>query len=139
MIKLPVTDSDGYPIQVRGATNYPGLYFVGLPWLSTAAPGPIYGVGEDAEYIAEKIAASRDSLDDARDSSAAQISPPEIEFTLQAASPVATGIGRLIAALLSSTFQFLIDGFAMCARLFPGAFPLDAYLVNPEASSSSSQ
>src|SRR5690349_9097421 len=33
LIKLPVTDEDGYPLQQRGVTAYPGLYFVGLSWL----------------------------------------------------------------------------------------------------------
>jgi putative flavoprotein involved in K+ transport len=55
-VKLPVVDGDGYPIQHRGVTNYPGLYFVGLPWLHDAKSGLIYGVGEDAAYIATKMA-----------------------------------------------------------------------------------
>ena len=29
-VKLPVFDDDGYPVQQRGVTNYPGLYFLGL-------------------------------------------------------------------------------------------------------------
>ena len=56
-IKLPILDGDGYPIQKRGVTNYPGLYFVGLPWLHNAKSGLIYGVGDDAAYIAKKITA----------------------------------------------------------------------------------
>jgi putative flavoprotein involved in K+ transport len=56
MVKLPVTDADGYPIQRRGVTKYPGLYFAGLPWLSKYKSGLIVGVGEDAEYIASHIA-----------------------------------------------------------------------------------
>jgi len=43
------------PVQERGVTNYPGLYFVGLPWLHNAKSGLIYGVGDDAAYIAHKI------------------------------------------------------------------------------------
>jgi len=54
-VHLPILDSDGFPVQKRGATNYPGLYFVGLPWIHNAKSGLIYGVGEDAEYIAELI------------------------------------------------------------------------------------
>jgi putative flavoprotein involved in K+ transport len=42
MVKLPVTDGDGFPIQTRGATAFPGLFFVGLPWLHTAKSGLIY-------------------------------------------------------------------------------------------------
>jgi putative flavoprotein involved in K+ transport len=57
MIKLPVVDSDGFPIQTRGVSAYPGLFFVGLPWLHTAKSGLIYGVAEDACYVAECIVA----------------------------------------------------------------------------------
>src|SRR5215471_3720754 len=55
IIKLPVTDSDGFPIQTRGVTAFPGLFFVGLPWLHTAKSGLIYGVGGDASFIADRI------------------------------------------------------------------------------------
>ena len=58
LVKLPVTDNDGYPIQQRGVTNYPGLYFVGMPWLSKYKSGLLVGVGEDAAYIASHIASS---------------------------------------------------------------------------------
>ncbi len=56
LVKLPVTDADGYPIQQRGVTNYPGLYFVGMPWLSKYKSGLLVGVAEDAAYIASHIA-----------------------------------------------------------------------------------
>ena len=55
LVKLPIFDDDGYPIQTRGATTYPGLFFVGLPWLHDAKSGLIYGVGDDAAYVARKI------------------------------------------------------------------------------------
>jgi putative flavoprotein involved in K+ transport len=61
MIKLPILDDDGYPIQTRGVTAYPGLFFVGLPWLHDAKSGLIYGVGGDASYIADRIAARQNS------------------------------------------------------------------------------
>ena len=54
-VKLPIVDSDGYPLQKRGVSNYPGLYFVGLPWLHNAKSGLLYGVGEDAAHIALRI------------------------------------------------------------------------------------
>jgi len=57
LVKLPVCDEDGYPIQRRGVTAYAGLYFVGLPWLHTAASGLLVGVGEDAAVVAAAIAA----------------------------------------------------------------------------------
>ena len=56
MVKLPVTDGDGFPVQERGVTAYPGLYFVGLPWLHTQKSGLLAGVGEDAAFIATHIA-----------------------------------------------------------------------------------
>ena len=55
-VKLPTFDEDGYPVQQRGVTRYPGLYFVGLPWLHTRKSGLLLGVGEDAEYIVQHIA-----------------------------------------------------------------------------------
>jgi len=58
LVKLPTFDEDGYPVQQRGVTRYPGLYFVGLPWLHTRKSGLLLGVGEDAEYIANRIAAT---------------------------------------------------------------------------------
>jgi putative flavoprotein involved in K+ transport len=60
IVRLPVVDGDGFPIQTRGVTAYAGLFFVGLPWLHTAKSGLIYGVGEDASYIADRIAERRD-------------------------------------------------------------------------------
>lgn len=57
LVKLPVTDGDGYPIQQRGVTQYQGLYFTGLPWLNKYKSGLLVGVGEDAEFVAERIMA----------------------------------------------------------------------------------
>ncbi len=57
LVRLPVFDSDGFPIQNRGVTDYPGLFFVGMPWLYRQKSGLLVGVGEDAEYIASKITA----------------------------------------------------------------------------------
>ncbi len=54
-IKLPVVDEYAYPIQNRGVTSYPGLFFLGLPWLHTRKSGLFIGVGEDAAYLAERI------------------------------------------------------------------------------------
>lgn len=55
LVKLPVTDDDGYPIQQRGVTPYPGLYFVGMSWLHKHKSPLLLGVGEDARYIVEHI------------------------------------------------------------------------------------
>lgn len=56
MVKLPVQDEDGYPIQKRGVSGYPGMYFLGLPWLYKQGSALLSGVGEDAEYLADAIA-----------------------------------------------------------------------------------
>lgn len=56
LVKLPVTDRDGFPITRRGVTEIPGLYFVGMPWLYTPSSGLFSGVGRDAAYIASHIA-----------------------------------------------------------------------------------
>ena len=55
LVKLPIFDEDGYPLQQRGVTEYPGLFFVGLPFLYTAKSSLLFGVGEDAGYIASAI------------------------------------------------------------------------------------
>jgi putative flavoprotein involved in K+ transport len=55
LIKLPVTDAAGFPIQNQGVTAHPGLYFVGLPWLDKMRTGLLIGVGESAEFIASQI------------------------------------------------------------------------------------
>jgi putative flavoprotein involved in K+ transport len=58
-VKLPVFDEDGYPVQRRGVTAYPGLYFLGLHWLYQFKSGLLLGVGEDAAFIASEIAARK--------------------------------------------------------------------------------
>jgi len=55
LVHFPVLDRDGYPIQKRGVTAFPGLYFVGLPWLHNAKSGLLYGLHQDAAYIASTI------------------------------------------------------------------------------------
>jgi putative flavoprotein involved in K+ transport len=57
LVKLPIVDSDGYPIQKRGVTDYQGLYFLGMPWLHSRRSGILFGVGDDAAYLAAHIAA----------------------------------------------------------------------------------
>jgi putative flavoprotein involved in K+ transport len=55
-IHLPVFDADGAPIQERGISPVPGLFFIGFPWLSKRKSGIIYGIAEDAEYIVDVLA-----------------------------------------------------------------------------------
>jgi putative flavoprotein involved in K+ transport len=57
-IQVPVFDGDGHPVQKRGVTKYPGLYFLGLNWQHKAKSALLAGVGQDAAFIAEDIEAS---------------------------------------------------------------------------------
>ncbi len=59
LVNLPAFDKDGYPVQQRGVTAYPGLYFIGLPFLHTRNSGLLFGVGADAAHVASAIAAGR--------------------------------------------------------------------------------
>jgi len=56
LVKLPVTDGDGFPITQRGVTQYPGLYFLGMPWLHKQKSGLLLGVGQDAAHLADTLA-----------------------------------------------------------------------------------
>ena len=58
-IKVNVFDEKGRPSHARGVSSVPGLYFLGLPWLSRRASAFIWGVWHDAEYLAGHIAARR--------------------------------------------------------------------------------
>jgi putative flavoprotein involved in K+ transport len=57
-VKAPVLDNAGRPVQRRGITRTPGLYFLGLHWMHTIKSGLLSGVGNDAEYLAEHIAST---------------------------------------------------------------------------------
>ena len=57
-IDLPVLGSNGEPMHERGVVgSAPGLGFVGLHFLYAMSSTMIHGVGRDAEYLAERIAA----------------------------------------------------------------------------------
>jgi putative flavoprotein involved in K+ transport len=57
-VRLPVFKDTGEPIQSRGITNIPGLYFLGLRRMHTIKSALLSasGVGADAAYIAQQIA-----------------------------------------------------------------------------------
>lgn len=59
-VKIDVFDEKGRPRHERGVSTVPGLYFLGLPWLSRRASSFIWGVWKDAQYLADHIAASGD-------------------------------------------------------------------------------
>ena len=58
-IDLPVTDAKGEAVHRNGISAVPGLYFLGLQWLSKMNSSFLSGVGDDAEVLADHILARR--------------------------------------------------------------------------------
>lgn len=56
-IKLDLFEPDGRPRHNEGISEEPGLYFIGLPWLSCRGSAFIWGAWQDAERLAGVIAA----------------------------------------------------------------------------------
>ena len=52
-------DDQGKPDHHRGVAKADGIYFLGLPWLSMRGSSFIWGVWEDAKYLASHIADRR--------------------------------------------------------------------------------
>jgi putative flavoprotein involved in K+ transport len=55
-------DEKGRPKHMRGVSAEPGIYFLGLPWLSRRGSSFIWGVWHDAKYIADQISIQRGYL-----------------------------------------------------------------------------
>lgn len=56
-IDLDIFQTDGRPKHKDGVTEVPGLYFMGLPWLTCRGSAFIWGAWKDAERLAGVIAA----------------------------------------------------------------------------------
>jgi len=56
-VHVPVFDQASSPVHRRGVTSSPGLYFLGLPWLYKEKSALLFGIGEDAAFLASAIAA----------------------------------------------------------------------------------
>jgi putative flavoprotein involved in K+ transport len=54
-VHAPVFDTNRQPVQQRGITACPGLYFLGLHWMHTFKSGLLSGVGVDAEHLAQHL------------------------------------------------------------------------------------
>ncbi|UQY36062.1 NAD(P)/FAD-dependent oxidoreductase [Pseudomonas fulva] len=52
-------DANGKPQHQRGVSREPGIYFLGLPWLSRRGSSFIWGVWHDAKHVADHIATQR--------------------------------------------------------------------------------
>ncbi|MGI9479597.1 MAG: flavin-containing monooxygenase [Hyphomicrobiaceae bacterium] len=55
-LKVNALDDQGRPVHQRGVSTEPGIYFLGLPWLSRRGSSFIWGVWHDARYLADQIA-----------------------------------------------------------------------------------
>jgi putative flavoprotein involved in K+ transport len=58
-IDVPVFGEANEPVQLRGVTAEPGLYFLGLDFLYSFASENVGGVRRDARHVARHIASSR--------------------------------------------------------------------------------
>ncbi len=55
-VKMDLWDERGRPVHQRGVTQVPGLYFLGLSFLSRRASSFIFGATDDAAHLANHIA-----------------------------------------------------------------------------------
>ena len=55
-LKVDTFDALGNPRHNRGVSAENGIYFIGLPWLSMRGSSFIWGVWQDAKYLADHIA-----------------------------------------------------------------------------------
>lgn len=61
-LKVNAFDESGKPVHRRGVSTEPGVYFLGLPWLSRRGSSFIWGVWHDAKHIADHILTQRGYL-----------------------------------------------------------------------------
>lgn len=62
-LQVDAFDDKGKPRHQRGVSSEPGVYFVGLPWLSRRGSSFIWGVWHDAKHVAGHIATQRQYLE----------------------------------------------------------------------------
>jgi putative flavoprotein involved in K+ transport len=62
-LQVDAFDDKGKPQHQRGVSSEPGVYFVGLPWLSRRGSSFIWGVWHDAKHVAGHIATQRQYSD----------------------------------------------------------------------------
>jgi putative flavoprotein involved in K+ transport len=61
-LQVDALDENGRPKHRRGVSSEPGVYFLGLPWLSRRGSSFIWGVWHDAKYVADHINTQRGYL-----------------------------------------------------------------------------
>jgi putative flavoprotein involved in K+ transport len=55
-IEPAVTADDGWPVEERGVSTVPGLYFLGVPFQYGLTSQLIDGADRDARHVVERIA-----------------------------------------------------------------------------------
>ncbi|MEV0158245.1 NAD(P)/FAD-dependent oxidoreductase [Micromonospora sp. NPDC050686] len=55
-LHVPVLDPSGAPVHRDGVTDWPGLYFLGLPWQRSRGSAVLGWVGGDARFLADRLA-----------------------------------------------------------------------------------
>ncbi len=58
-LQVDTFDAQGKPLHQRGISREPGVYFIGLPWLSRRGSSFIWGVWHDAKFVADHIGTQR--------------------------------------------------------------------------------
>jgi putative flavoprotein involved in K+ transport len=91
------------------------LFFVGLPWLHTAKSGLIYGLREDACYVADRIAERRDTAEDGH-----AIAPQGASKGPRRSRRTEEWANRVMTLVWSSSLSLKLDGFATHAI---GSYP----------------
>lgn len=61
-LEVDAFDDRGRPVQQRGVSAEPGVYFVGIPWQSHRGSSFIWGCWHDARYVADQIEIQRGYL-----------------------------------------------------------------------------
>jgi len=61
-LQVDAFDATGRPAHRRGVSAEPGIYFLGLPWLSRRGSSFIWGVWHDARHLADHITTQRGYL-----------------------------------------------------------------------------
>ena len=61
-LRVDAFDEQGRPKHQRGVSSEPGVYFLGLPWLSRRGSSFIWGVWHDAAHVADQIGIRRNYM-----------------------------------------------------------------------------
>lgn len=61
-LQVDALDENGRPRHRRGVSSEPGVYFLGLPWLSRRGSSFIWGVWHDAKHVSDHIVTQRSYL-----------------------------------------------------------------------------